>query len=564
MRPSGIILALVASIAAACSGPSADTVFLDGEVYTVDSNRSWAEAVAVDDGRIVFVGDSDAARKLVGTDTRVIDLNGRMLLPGFHDSHVHPMTAGTRIFRCQLAGLAWPEPVLAAIRKCAVDIEPGEWLRGVGLDDALFANGSLDRELLDEILPENVAFITTSSGFNVWTNSAGLRAAGLTATDLDPEHGTVVRDPVTREPTGVLLGPAVSDLYGLIPPPGADELRDALRSATGMAHRYGITSANEARIEEHHWEAFVQADEAGELALRVQGSQHWDPERGMDQLKEILRRRDEAPGPRFRADAVKFFLDGNLQHGVAALLQPYAGSEDHYGELAFDAATLKAIATRLDAEGFQLHFHAVGDAAVRQALDAIEAAIEANGLRDRRHQIAHLVLIDPADVPRFAELGVVADFQVIWAKDDKDRATDVALLGDGRAGRLIQTRSMIDSGARVVLGSDWISESMDPLFGIQVAVTRRPVGADAPTWLPEERISLDEAIAAYTINGAWLARQDDWTGSIEVGKAADLVVLSDNLFEVDAREIASARVEMTMIGGEVVYEALLAENDGSR
>lgn len=564
MRPSGIILALVASIAAACSGPSADTVFLDGEVYTVDSNRSRAEAVAVDDGRIVFVGDSAGARDLIGPHTRVIELDGRMLLPGFHDSHVHPMAAGTRKFRCQLAGLAWPEPVLEAIRKCAVGIEPGEWLRGIGLDDALFANGSLDRELLDEILPENVAFIATSSGFNVWTNSAGLRAAGLTATDLDPEHGTVVRDPVTREPTGVLLGPAVADLYGLIPPLGADKLRDALRSATGMAHRYGITSANEASVEDRHWKAYVQADEAGELELRVQASQRWDPERGMEQLEEMLERRDGAPGPRFRADAVKFFLDGNLQHRLAALLQPYAGSEDNVGELAFDATTLNAIATRLDAEGFQLHFHAVGDAAVRQALDAIEAAIEANGPRDRRHQIAHLVLIHPDDLPRFAELGVVADFQVIWAKDDEERAADVALLGVERAGRLIQTRSMLDSGARVVLGSDWISESMDPLFGIQVAVTRQPIGAEAEPWLPGERMSLEDAIAAYTIYGAWLARQEAETGSIEVGKAADLVVLSDNLFGLDAHAIESQQVEMTMIDGEVVYEALLAEDDDSR
>lgn len=551
-----LILPIVAIIAAACSGQSAETVFVDGAVYTVDENRSWATAVAVNKGRIVYVGDSEGAEGLIGADTRVINLEGRMLLPGFHDSHVHPMAAGTRIFRCQLADLSWPEPVLDAIRKCATGLEAGEWFRGVGLDDALFENGSLNREMLDEILPENVAVITNRSGFDIWTNSPGLRAVGISATSAEPKYGTIIRDVATREPTGVLLGPAGADLYNMIPPPPADKLRESLRNATEMAHRFGITSANEASVEAQHWEAYVQAEEAGELELRVQGSQRWDRERGMEQLQEMVERRDKAPGARFRADAVKFFLDGNLEHRLAALLEPYDQFPDDYGELAFDAQTLNAIATRLDAEGFQLHFHAVGDAAVRQALDAIEAAVEANGPLDRRHQVAHLVLIDPADLPRFAELSVVADFQALWAKDDDNRVGDATLLGVERAGRLIQIRSMLDSGARVVLGSDWISESMDPLFGIQVAVTRQPVGADAPPWLPRERISLEEAIAAYTINGAWLARQDELTGSIEVGKAAELVVLSDNLFEVDARGIESARVELTMIGGKVVYEAV--------
>jgi predicted amidohydrolase YtcJ len=547
---------LVLLFAAGCSTDPADTVFTDGSVYTVDDARSWAQAVAVRAGKIIYVGDDSGVAEYVGRDTRVIDLDGGMLLPGFHDSHVHPMTAGTRIFRCQLADLSWPEEVLGAIRQCATDLAPGEWFRGVGLDDALFENGSLDRELLDEILPDNAAVITNTSGFSIWTNSTGLQAAGFSARSADPEYGILVRDAATREPTGVLLGPAGVELYGMIPPPSTERLREALRSASAMAHRFGITSVNEAKIQAPHWEAYVQADEAGLLGLRVQGSQAWDRERGMEQLQEMLERRDKAPGVRFRADAVKFSLDGNLQHRMAAVLQPYAGSADEYGTLAFDAQTLNAIATRLDAEGFQLHFHAVGDAAVRQALDAIEVAVETNGPRDRRHQVAHLVLIDPADLLRFARLGVVADFQALWAKAGKDRDEDVALLGAERARRLIQIRSILGSGARVVLGSDWQSESMDPLYGIQVAVTRQPVGAQAEPWLPEERISLEDALAAYTINGAWLARQENETGSIEVGKAADLVGLSDNLFDIDAREIANTTVEITMIGGEVVYEAL--------
>ena len=554
MQARTMILLLVAALSAACSGQSADTVFTNGKVYTVDAERSWAEAVAIDGGRIVFVGDSQGAEDYIDSDTRVVDLDGRMLLPGFHDSHVHPMAAGTRVFRCQLGGLSWPDEVLDEIRDCAAVLEADEWFRGVDLDDALFEDGSLHRELLDEILPANVAVITNDSGFRIWTNSLGLSAVGLTAESPDPEYGAYVRDPATGELTGVLLGPASAGLYRMIPPASTSKLRESLRRITKIMHSFGITSANEAQIRTEHWEAYVQADKAQEMQLRVQGSQYWDPERGLDQLAEMLERRDSTPGHRFQADAVKFFLDGDTLARTAALLEPYSVFPDAHGKLAFDPDVLDSVATRLDAEGFQLHFHAVGDAAVRQALDAIESAIETNGPRDRRHQLAHIVLIDPADLPRFVELGVVADFQALWAKAGEERALDVALLGKERASRLIQIQSMLESGARVVLGSDWISESMDPLFGIQVAVTRQPVGADAPPWLPEERISLEDALAAYTTNGAWLARQDELTGSIEVGKAADLIVLSDNLFAINARSIANTKVELTMIDGEVVYE----------
>lgn len=547
------ILALAISVLAGCSSDGADTVFLNGAVYTVDDDKTWAQAVAVSGGRIVYVGDDAGADRYVGRTTSVIDLNGRMLMPGFHDSHMHPMVAGTRFFRCQLQDLAWPAEVLAAIERCAESLGEGEWFRGVGLADELYEDGSLSLSILDDIVPGHVAVITNSTGFSIWTNSAGLDVVGMQADTLDPPKGQIVRDPGTGEPTGVLLGTAGSILYGAIPHPDTGKLREALRLASGMANRFGITSANEARIEAPHWQAYVEADAANEMMLRIQGSQEWDYERGIEQVAELIERRDKASGSRFRAVAVKFFLDGDLINETASLIDPYADEPGDRGQAYFELDTIAEAAQKLDGEEFQLHFHAVGDAAVRQALDAIEAAVEANGPRDRRHQVAHLKLIDPADLPRFAELGVTANYQALWAKWNEDWPAERALLGEERFGRLIQINSMLQSGARVVMGSDWISESMNPLFSIQVAVTRQPVDGGEPAWIPEERISLEAAIEAYTINGAWLIRQEGETGSIELGKAADLIVLEKNLFEIEPEKIAAVPVHMTMLDGEIVY-----------
>jgi predicted amidohydrolase YtcJ len=550
-----LVLCVAAISIAGCSIDAADTVFTNGAVYTVDADKTWAQAVAVSEGRIVYVGDDERAGKYIGSSTQVIDLGGRMLMPGFHDSHMHPMTAGTRFFRCQLRGLSWPTEVMRAIGECAQQLHEGEWLRGVDLDDALFVNGSLHRSMLDEVVPGHVVVITDYGGDFIWTDSSGLEIAGIDTDTPDPAKGRIVRDPATGEPTGVLIGPAGTGLYWSIPYPSVDRLREALRLASEMANSFGITSANEARIEAPHWQAYVEADAANDMTLRVQGSQTWDFERGMEQVAEMIERRNGAIGRRFRADAVKFFLDGDFDGETAALIEPYAGTPGDYGESRFKPGVVTEIAKQLDANGFQLHFHAVGDAAVREALDAITAAIEANGHRDRRHQVAHLNLIHPADLPRFAELGVTANYQALWAKWNEDRPGERTFLGEERFGRLIQINSMLQSGARIVLGSDWISESMNPLYSIQIAMTRQPVDGTAPAWNPDERISLDAAIEAYTINGAWLARQEQETGSIEVGKAADLIVLDNNLFDIDPSQIANVKVIMTMLEGDIVYRA---------
>jgi predicted amidohydrolase YtcJ len=530
-------------------------VFWGGAIYTVDEARPWAEAVAVDDGLVVYVGSRPGVEAFIDGNTELIELGDGMLLPGFHDSHMHPMRAGNRFLRCQMEGLAWPDEVLAELEGCESRLRPGQWLRGVGLDDGLFDSGELHKSQLDAIAPDRPAFITNRTSFLGWVNSNALALAGIDAATPDPKGGVIARAPGTGEPSGVLRMNAVYPVYQRIPEPEELDLREALRLASKMANGFGITSSSEAQTLPQNWSAFVAADRAGELTLRIQASLAWDFERGPEQSEELSQRRDAHSSPMFRADSVKLFLDGSLTANQgAALLAPYAGTDGDYGPLSdSDRDAIRDAVVAIDAAGMNVHLHALGDRAVRYGLDAIRAAIETNTPWDRRPHMTHLVMVHPDDLPRFAQLGVTADFQALWAHLDDEKKASAAALGNPRAQRMIAIRDMLDSGARVVLGSDWTSDSMNPLYSIQVAVTRRPPDGSEPAWLPEQRITLEEALKAYTIEGAWLAGQEQLTGSIEVGKAADLVLLERSLFEVDPMEISQVKVLRTLLDGKTVY-----------
>jgi predicted amidohydrolase YtcJ len=555
-RPAAInalVAVILVGTLAACTDQGADLVFRRGAVYTVDEDRSWAEAVAVADGRIVYVGDDDGVGAHIGSSTQVIDLAGRMLLPGFHDSHMHPMRAGTRMFRCQMYDLDWPAGVYAAIRDCAAGLGEEDWLHGVGLPDEVFEGTGPLRTVLDELVPDHPAFITTNSSFAAWANSRALAMVGLDANTPDPERGLIERDPESGEPSGTLRGPAVSQVYRLVQIADPDKWRRALKMASEMANRFGITSANAAAVWPEHVKAYRLADLAGEMTLRVQGSQYWDFKRGLEQIEAIDLRREQTAGSRFKADAAKLSVDGEIFSHTAAVLEPYQGTAADMGDVKVEADELNEIVSGLDLAGFQVHMHVVGDRAVRNGLDAIENAIQVNGPRDRRHQLAHVKLVNPADIRRFAGLGIVADIQPLWAQKDQYIEEEIPMLGRERARWLVPVASFFEAGVRVAAGSDWISDSMNPLVAIQIAVTRRPVDGSRPVWIPEERAGLAEMIEAYTINGAWLARQEAETGSIEAGKAADLIVLDQNLFQVEPMKISEVRVLLTLLDGRAVW-----------
>jgi predicted amidohydrolase YtcJ len=469
-------IALAAATPALANELRADLVFVGGAIYTVDAARSWASAVAVRDGRIVYVGDDSGARALVGAATRVIALEGRMLLPGFQDSHVHPLFGGVELIQCDLQASESAAEVLARVERCAAELPGDDWLEGSGWDLPLFPGGNPHRRALDAIAAHRPIVLSSADGHTVWVNSRALELAGITATTPDPPAGRIERD-ADGSPSGTLRESAAALVRRLVPPPSAELQREGLRLGVAEAHRFGITGLVEAKARADTLAAYAALDAAGELDLHVTAALYVDEELGREQLAEIVRLRDTSWGPHVRADAAKLFVDGVLEAQTGALLAPYVGRGEDRGELVWSEERLREFAIELDRAGFQLHLHAIGDRAIRVTFDALEAVAAANGPRDRRPALAHIQLFDPADIGRFRRLGAVASFQPLWAYEDSYiRDLTVPFLGPERSRWLYPIGSVARTGAILAGGSDWSVSSMNPLLGIEVAITRRIVG----------------------------------------------------------------------------------------
>jgi predicted amidohydrolase YtcJ len=541
---------------AACEpkSPPADLVLRNGRIYILDDARTWAEALAIDEGRIVFVGSEAGADAFLGPETRFVDLGGRMVLPGFHDSHVHPISGGVELGQCNLNGLSTREGLYAAIEECAARTPDEEWLVGGGWDLPIFPGANPLRTDLDEMSPDQPAFLSSADGHSTWVNSRALDIAGIDATTPDPPNGRIERDPKTGEPTGTLRESASALVSKHLPLLGPEDYIEGLKRALRLANSFGITSLIEASARDRYLETYAALARSGELTARVRVSLTVDESKDESQVEELLQMRTRYQAEGIRADAAKIFADGVIESGTAALLEPYADLGGR-GALNFPPEVLDRIVARLDKEGFQVHVHAIGDRAIRASLDAFERARAANGPRDSRHHISHLELFHPDDIPRFRSLGVVANFQPLWAFADT-YITDLTepQLGPDRSRWLYPIRSVRDSGAILAAGSDWSVSSMNPLDAVQVAVTRRDLSApEGPSWIPEERVDLDTILAAYTRGGAYLQHQEALTGSLEVGKRADVIVLEKNLFEVPETEIHRVKVLLTLLDGREVY-----------
>ncbi|MEP6995522.1 MAG: amidohydrolase [Acidobacteriota bacterium] len=557
LRWSLLALAVLGAAGPAPPPPApADLVFRHGAVYTVDAARSAAEAVAVSGGKIVFVGPDAAVSPWIGPKTRVVDLAGKMLLPAFHDSHVHPVSGGIESIECDLHGLETQAQVLDAIRKYAAAHPDAAWIRGGGWELPVFPEGNPSKELLDAVVADRPALLDASDGHSGWANSKALQIAGVTRETADPPHGRIERD-ASGQPSGTLREEAADLVAKHLPPRAAKDYEEGLRRGLEVANGFGLTSLQEASASEAALAAYRALDARGALTARVVAAMTVDTDKGLAEVARLADLRQKYRGKRVRADAAKIFADGVIETRTAALLSPYLGFGDDRGKLNLEPGAFSALAVALDRQGFQIHVHAIGDRAIRSALDAMEAARQANGVRDSRHHIAHLELIDPADVPRFRRLGVVANFQPFWANGDK-YLTELTepRLGPQRSRWLYPIRSLLQSGATVAFGSDWSVSSLNPLDGIEVAVTHRePSRGPGAAWLPEEQIGLPDAIAAYTIRGAYLDFTEAETGSIERGKAADLIVLDHNLFEIPAAQIHETKVLWTLLEGREVYRA---------
>jgi hypothetical protein len=537
---------------------SADLIFTGGPVY-LGAGQVGA-GVAVTGDRITAVG-AEAARQQAGPRTEVVELAGRLLLPGFTDAHIHPVSGGIELGQCDLSGVETQPAYRRLISEFAAAHPDEPWVRGGGWALSAFDGGIPTRDLLDVLVPDRPAYLVNRDHHGAWVNSRALELAGIDRHTPDPPDGRIERDPA-GVPNGMLQEGAAHLVGQLLPElTDADRLAGLLR-AQGLLHSLGITAWQDALLGDFNGmgdpsRAYLDAAGGGQLTARVSGALWWDRALGAEQIEELLARRARLDVPGLLARTVKIMQDGIAENHTAALLAPYLtrcgcpGANS--GHSFVDPGALTGYVTTLDALDFQVHFHALGDRAVREALDAVAAALTANGDRGNRHHLAHLQVVHPDDVPRFARLGALANIQPLWASHEPqmDELT-IPFLGPERTATQYPFAALRDSGARLVGGSDWPVSSPDPLDGIHTAVNRIAPGGTGPVFLPEQRIGLAAALDLYTAGSAYACHADD-TGRIAEGYLADLTVLDRDVLREPAEQIADASVELTFVGGRCVY-----------
>jgi predicted amidohydrolase YtcJ len=526
----------------------------------MDAARRWAGAVAIVGGRIAAIGTEGDVRERFPEAKEMLHLPGRMVVPAFQDAHVHPPFAGRYRLHVSLHDLPGVDAYRDAVATYAREHPEEPWIFGGGWLMAHFPGGTPTKELLDDVAPDRPAFLLNRDVHGAWVNSKALEVAGITRETPDPWDGRIERGP-DGEPTGTLHeGAAYSFADEHLPEPSREEWERAILVAQDHLHSLGITGWQDAWVTPATEDAYRSLAERGELTARIVGALWWNRHRGLEQLDELVARRDRGSVGSFHPTAVKIMLDGVLENHTGALLRPYcdaAGHEtDRSGIDYVSRGELVEAVTALDARGFQVHMHAIGDRAVRNGLDAVEAARMANGARDSRHHLAHLQLIHPEDVPRFRQLGVIANCQPYWAQHDAqmDELT-IPFLGPERAPLQYPFASLRDAGATLAFGSDWSVSTADPLEEMEVAIRRAdPSTREIPPFLPDQRLPLHRALAAFTVGSAFV-NFDDEAGWIREGGRADVVVLDRNLFRTRDDAIADARVEHTIAAGRVVHSA---------
>ena len=536
----------------------ADLVLINGGIYTVDGDRSWAEAAAIRNGLIVAVGDNSELEALIGPETRTIDLTGMMALPGFHDAHVHPTMGGYALLGCSLEKELTVESIIGKVTACAAESSDG-WLEGHAFDLGVFGQDGPNKSLLDAIETDRPIILWGSDGHSAWANSRALELTGITAETPDPPLGVIERDP-DGSPSGTLRETAQELVRAALPAPTLESNIEALSEGIRHLNSLGITSFIDAWVGLEDYQSYQAIERAGKLSARVVTSLTYESgfaKHYGDEFDQVLAGREAYQSERLNHDSIKIFLDGVLEGETAALLEPYLGIHRHSGELILSREELASAVTRFDAMGLQVHMHAIGDQAVRAGLDAIEAARRKNGSTDNRHHISHLQLIHVDDIERFTSLDTAANFQALWAYPDQwIMELNLPVLGEERVQGMYPIASVERAGGRIVGGSDWNVSSANPLDAIEVALRRQDWQVDeGPVLNESERVSLATMIDAYTINTAWLMHQEDKTGSIEVGKRADIAILDSNLFEIPVTGIGDVQALLTLLDGEPVYAA---------
>jgi len=544
-------------------GRGADLVITGADIYTVNAAAPWAEAVAIRDGTIAAVGTEAEVREQVGAVAENLHLPGRLVLPGFQDSHVHAPFAGRNRLRVDLAGLAGKDAYLDHIARYAAGHPDEPWIIGGGWAMEHFPDGEPDKRDLDAIVPDRPVFLFNRDVHGAWVNSQALRLAGIDRTTADPADGEIMRDPGTHEATGSLHeGAAYRMNDQFVPAPTRHEWEASILEAQDHLLSMGITGWQDAWVTPATLDAYASLADAGTLLARVVGALWWDRNRGIEQVADFVQQRllGVAAADTFRATTVKIMVDGVLETRSGAVIEPYCDGHgrptDNYGLTFVEPDLLAEAVTTLDALGFQVHMHAIGDAAVQHALDAVQRARDENGPTDNRHHIAHLQLVQPQDIVRFRQLGVVANCQTYWAQSEPQmEELTIPLLGRRRADRQYPFGDLARSGAALAMGSDWGVTTANPLDQIEVAVTRvDPEHRTNAPFLPEQTLSLTAAVRAFTMGSAFVNHDDASAGSVQIGKRADLAVLDRNIFADGSADIADAGAEYTLVRGHVAYE----------
>ena len=560
----GIFLAVALQLTVWAAPLPADIVLLNGRIHTEDASRRVVQGMAVRGSTIVAVGTDQSTGAFIGLATRTIDLGGRVVLPGIVDAHTHPAQSAQDLGKCSLDDQALtPSELKRRVAACLKEKpgDRGQWFEVVMVNPSSL---TLTRADLDAMLSERPMLLSGSDGHTVWANSVALNIAHITAATRDPAGGHIERD-ASGAPTGTLRDDAADLAMGAKPSPGLDREAAQLEKALDSMRAIGITSIQDAAVDEHTMQIYKHLYDAHRLNMRVRGSFHlenlYEPAAALIDKASKFRAKWTIDPDFLRADAVKIFADGVIEYPsqTAALLQPYLDAQGHAthhrGPSYFEQDNLNRIVTAADAAALTVHIHAIGDRAVRSALDAIAEARRHNGAGDNRHQIAHLELIDPADFPRFKELGVIANFQLLWAQRDAyvDKAT-IKYLGPRRSRYLYPARSLRDAGAVIAGGSDWGVSSFNAFAAMEHAITRSE-GKGRPALLPEQSLTLQDMVDAYTINAASALKQERTTGSLEPGKRADFIVLDRDIFTIDAFDLHETQVTSTYLDGREVYTA---------
>ena len=535
-----------------------ETIVINGDIRTMDPHFPRVEALAISGGRITALGSTHDISALAERSTTVIDARGRLVLPGFHDTHLHVQDGGQHSNESvDLSGARTPAEMQTLLRDFAATHDRS-WVIGGFYYSGVFGEQNLDRHVLDAAVPDRPCFIMASDGHNGCINSAACKEVGLVAGTPDPHNGHFVLEP-DGTPSGLLYERATHWVEDRMPATTDDDFADGVRYAQSHANRHGITGVLDASVEERHARVYRQLVEEDALTVRVLATARVDPsETTAGALQRVSKLRAACQFPMFRIHSAKFFLDGVIENRTAAMIEDYSDPEGGNADLMFAPAQIIELFTAFDAARFQIHVHAIGDLATRAALDGMEAARDANAPWPSHHHIAHIQCIDPADIPRFAELGVTANIQPLWARYEPS-VTDIALpmVGLERGKWMYAFRSIKETGALMTLSSDWTVSTLNPFEIIETAMTRQPPKREGnhPVFLPEQRLSLQDCVEGYTINAAIAGWRADETGSLSKGKYADLIILDRDIYDCDVYDISETKVLLTMLGGRVVHEA---------